>query len=400
MNRITLATDDVAFERHLRESFPQTLNGDLRRVQSLPSAAAAAVEELAGHRGSSIKVVALGPGMELDAALDIAHRLDVERPEVSVVLVAEASPELLEQALRAGVRDVLSPFAPAEQVHAAFERAMSLASRRRAALGGDVDEASSHKRIITVVSPKGGSGKTTAATNLALGLAGAAPEQVVLVDLDLQFGDIASALQLEPEATAADLVGTRDLEATAVKVALTPHPSGLYVLCAPESPADAEDVTAKQVSTLLQLLADQFRYVVVDTNAGLNEHTLTAVELSTDLICLCSMDVPSIRGLRKELVALDQLGMTGARRHFVLNRADSRVGLSTADVEGLVGLPVDVAVPSSRAVPLSLNQGSPVIESDPRSAVARQFTALVDRFAERPAARQTGKFLRRMKDAR
>src|SRR5690606_15835601 len=142
--------------------------------------------------------------------------------------------------------------------------------------------------------------------------------------------------QLRPEASAADVARRGDFGAAAVKVALTEHDSGLYVLCASELPVDAEDITAEAVGSILDVLAQEFRYVVVDTNAGLSEHTLTAIERSTDLVLLCSMDVPSIRALHKELSALDQLGMTAQRRTLVLNRADSRVGLAIEDVEALL----------------------------------------------------------------
>lgn len=399
MSIYTLATDDAGFETRVRDAFGPTLNGGLRRVPSIDPGSPGELDALAGARGSGTEVVALGPGLDLDAALQLAQRFDMERPEISVLLVAPTAPGLLEKALRAGVRDILAPDAPGADVHAVFERAAAVARRRFGALGHGPEEGTGG-RLITVISPKGGSGKTTTCTNLALGLAMADPGQVVLVDLDLQFGDAASALQLDPETTMADIARAPTVEATAVKVALTSHASGLYVLCAPDSPAEAEDITSEQVAATLQVLTQEFRYVVVDTDAGLSEHALTAIESATDLICMCSMDVPSIRGLRKELEALDLLELTSARRHFLLNRADARVGLDTADVEATIRLPIDVAIPSSRALPLSLNQGTPVIQSDPRSTAARQFTVLVNRFTDQPAQRAGGGFLRRKKEAR
>ncbi len=400
MSRIIIATDDADFERRVRTSFPESLNGELQRVDSNPFAhPAGPVTGLAGRPGSATEVVALGPGLSMAAAMDLARRFDVERPEVSVLLVAHLSPGVLEEALRAGVRDVLPPDATAPDLRAAFERALQTASRMRTNLTTDTGSDTPHSRIITVVSPKGGSGKTTVASNLAVGLASGAPGAVVLVDLDLQFGDVASVLRLNPEASILDVARASRLDATVLKAFLTPHPSGLYTLCAPESPAAAEEVGVERVAAVLQLLTDQFRYVIVDTGAGLSEHTLTALESSTDILCLCSMDVPSVRGLRKELEALDLLGMVTQRRHLVLNRADARVGLDADDIEAAVGLPVDVAVPSSRAVPLSMNQGSPVLESDARSPVGRQMTALVNRFADQAAVRSGGR-RRRWRDGR
>lgn len=396
-NLITIATADAEFEHTVRTSFAAVLNGELRRIESIPDDHAAALELLAGEPGCSTEVVALGPGMNTELALDLARRFDAERPDISVVLVTAPSPRLLEEALDAGVRAVLAPDAKAADVRAAFERATTVARQRRTARGGMTTTATGPaRRLVTVLSPKGGSGKTTTSMNLAVGLAQRAPHQVVLVDLDLQFGDTASALQLQPEATVADVARSGDLTAAAIKVALTEHPSGLYVLCPSDSPVDAEDITAGQVAGMLDVLAEEFRYVVVDTNAGLSEHTLTAIERSTDLVCVCSMDVPSIRGLHKEIMALEQLGMASQQRHLVLNRANSRVGLSASDVEALLGLPVHVEFPSSRDVPLSMNEGVPVVESNPRSAVGRQMTQLVDRFLPQPPSRSGG-LLRRVR---
>jgi pilus assembly protein CpaE len=393
MTRIILATANVAYEDMVRNAFAPPLNGSLSRVDAVPGT----LDD--EHLDEGAEVVAFGPDYDLEAALEIARRLDIERPEITTVLISAPTTDLLEKALRAGVREVLAPDATGPDIVTAFERASDVARRRRSSLGGDAEHEGPERRIITVISPKGGSGKTTTCTNLAVGLAQAAPGDVVLVDLDLQFGDAASALQLEPESTMVDIARAPMVEPAAVKVALTSHESGLYVLCAPESPADAESVTAEHVAATLAILADQFRYVVVDTDAGLSEHSLTAIELATDLICVCSMDVPSVRSLRKELIAIDQLNLTKARRHFVLNRADTRVGIEAQDIETTVQLHIDISVPSSRAVPLSLNQGSPLVVSDPRSPVARQFMALVGRFIEQPAT-QSGGLLRRRRSAR
>jgi pilus assembly protein CpaE len=128
------------------------------------------------------------------------------------------------------------------------------------------------------------------------------------------------------------------------------------------------------------MLADEFRYVVMDTGAGLDEHTLAAMEASTDIVLVCGTDVASARGVRKALDTFDLLGFTTQRRHFTLNRADARVGLSTDDIEGTVGMAISVSIPSSRAVPLSMNQGIPLLEGAQKSPVSRPLGELVNRF--------------------
>ncbi len=349
-------------------------------------------------------VLVVGPDIAMPDALRLAQAVDDERPDVSVVLMASPSAELLEQAVRVGVRDVVDPASAPDIVRSSLERAMETAGRRRNLLRSDLARETKSK-VITVVSPKGGAGKTAISSNLAVGLAAHAPNRVALVDVDLQFGDVANALRLTPERTLADFGRSSvALDATTVKAFLTAHPSGLFALCAPDSPAEADGVKPETLATAIDLLAEMFPYVVIDTAAGLDEATLTAMEHSTDLVVVCATDVASARGLRKEIEAFDILGFTTQRRHFVLNRADARVGIGINDIQATVGLDVAVSIPSSRAVPASMNQGAPVLETEPRSTLGRAFSELVERFVPaqnvvQPAAPAPGLF-RRNKEQR
>ena len=375
--RILLSTPNAAYEQRLRRAFGGSLNGDLAWLRDVedPEVLRDRVE------ATGADVLALGPDFPVDDALKIAETFDRQRPDLSVVLVARATTELFQRALRAGVADLLDPNALDREVHEVFSRAMELAADRRASLA--TDDAPTGGRVLTVLSPKGGTGKTTVATNVALGLSALAPGEVVLVDLDLQFGDAVGGLGLVPEHTILDVArAVNGLDAMTLKVFLTPHESQLYTLCAPGTPAEGEEVSAEQVGQILRLLASEFAYVVVDTSAGIDEYALVAAESATDFVLVCSMDVPSVRGLRKEVAALDQLGMVHQTRHFVLNRADSRVGLDVADIEATVGLSVDVALPSTRDIPLSVNQGVPLIDLKPRSAIARQFHDFAARLSD------------------
>lgn len=391
--RILLATPHAGYEHRLRQAFGAELNGELRRwdVEQGEVTADGLLAQLAANAPD---VVAIGPDVETGEALALARQLEATRPEITVLLVSEPTPELWQHALQAGVRDVVAPDAVDADVRAAFERSLEVAARRRHNLVGDPDASGPTGHIITVLSPKGGSGKTTVASNLAVGLAMAEPNQVAIVDLDLQFGDVSASLGLTPQHTLVDaLRSPGQLDGMALKSFLTAHHTDLWALCGPESPVDGEAVKPEQARQIIQTLSDEFSHVVIDTGAGLDEHALAALEASTDLVLVCAMDVTSVRSLRKEIAALDQLGMTHQRRHLVINRADSKVGLDLRDVEASLEMPVDVALSSSRSVPLSLNQGLPLIASDQRSPVARQFAELVDRFTERSVgARETRSF--------
>jgi pilus assembly protein CpaE len=384
--RLLLATEEAGWESRVRASYGDTLNGELRSWDMASDSAADATGMLRAIEDHGARVVALGPGLDPDAALDAAAALDRARPDVCVLLVAEPTPDLYRKALRVGVRDIVDPEAELDEVRAAFDAAIETAERRVGQAEIEVDT----RRTIAVVSPKGGAGKTAVSSNLTIGLAAIAAGDVVVVDLDVQFGDVANALRLSPEATIADAVRVGDaLDITALKAFLTPHPSGAFALCAPISPADADVVGAEDVVRILRLLAKEFSYVVLDTGAGLDEHTLAAMEAATDIVLVCGTDVASARGVRKEIDAFDLLGFTTQRRHLVLNRADARVGLDAGDIEATVGMTISVAVPSSRSVPLSMNQGIPLLEGAQKSPVSRSLGELVNRFAEAPAGKET-----------
>jgi pilus assembly protein CpaE len=268
------------------------------------------------------------------------------------------------------------------------ERAGQAAASRRRVLRPAAETDRYTGRVITIASPKGGVGKTTVSTNLAIGLTAAAPQSTVLVDLDVQFGDCASALGLVPEYTLPDAVrGPASEDTMVLKTFLTQHPSGLYAVCGAESPAAGDTVSADDVSRLLASLAREFRYVVVDTAPGLSPQTLAALDRATDVVMLTSMDVPGVRGLRKELDVLRELCMIPAGRHVVMNFADPKSGLSVRDVELAIGTGVDVVLPRSSSVPASTNQGVPLVESGKkRDPMVKELRRLVSRFAATPLA--------------
>ena len=390
MTKTLLVTPDPAFEAQVKRAFDGELDAELWWDERLPRLdPETSARAIAQHQPD---VVVLGPGITTQAGLALAESFDVLYPEICVVLSAKVTARLWEQALRAGVREIIPAGADDEQVHEALARAEAASARRQASGAAVARHEAPKGRVITVLSPKGGAGKTTMATNLATQLARSAPGRVAIVDLDLQFGDVASALALGPQSTLADAARLDGrLDSTAIKVFLEPHPSGLYALVAPHFPAEADEVPPATAGLVIDILAAEFSYVVVDTAAGLDEYALAAAERSDDLVMVCVTDVPSVRGLRKALDVMDLLGMTKQRRHLILNRADDRVGLSPRDVEATLGLAVDASVPTSRAVQIAINQGSPVVESDSRAPAARALTEFASRLVQEPAGAGGGR---------
>lgn len=394
MSRFILATDDRGFEQRVRSALGSA-NGDLRLLLSanrVTPEVLSAIDLADVEQGA--EVVAIGPGLSPRDALFLAEQFTRERPEISVLIVAPPSALLWERALQAGARGVVAPDATGPELQEAFSRASLMAQRLRQNLGTEQDRVALRK-IIAVVSPKGGAGKTTIASNLAVALSQEAPNQVALVDGDVQFGDIAAVLGLSPAHTVADAAAALpDLDLLGLKVFLEPHPSSLYALCGADSPANGERVGSHELEQIVGLLSENFPYVVVDTSAGLTEHTLSVLEHCTDVIVVCGMDVPTLRAMSKQLHALDELHMTQPR-HLVLNRSDSRVGMTAADVEATLGSTIDIGLPSSRSVPLSVNNGTAIVEAEPNSRIAREFRSLAARFMPASASVPRGRSGRR-----
>ncbi|MDQ0755517.1 AAA family ATPase [Arthrobacter sp. B3I4] len=385
MSRFVLITPNADFDARVRQAVAGGLPGG---VQTFAFVNPADPSELFANLDQERpEVLILGPGVPVEDALLLATVFDVQLPELSVILVGEPDPDFVLLAMRAGIRDILSPASDPAQIRVLLERAcQSFASRNRTSAVKSPDAPKG--LVIGVFSPKGGVGKTTIATNIAIGLGRVAPMGVVIVDLDLQFGDVASGLYLNPEHTVTDAVSAAaSQDSLVLKAFLTVHPSSIYALCAPRTPVEADDITPQQVSRLLEQLAEQFQYVVVDTAPGLPEVGLAAMEQCTDVVWVSAMDVPSIRGLRSGLEILRRLDLLPDSRHVVLNMADSKSGLSVQDVEATIGAPVDVSIPRSKAVAYSTNRGIPVLQDGRRDPAVKGLRQLVTRFD--PAWRAT-----------
>ncbi|WP_394247967.1 AAA family ATPase [Arthrobacter pityocampae] len=380
MSRFVIITAVRDFESRVRQAIAGVLPGDL---QTLPPEAVLLTPDtlLQQVRGGQPDVLIFGPGVLPGDALALASIVDIQYPEISLVLAAPATPDLMLGAMRAGIRDVISAEIDLGELQALLQRACAASERRRRNNGQQIAADHTRGRVIAVMSPKGGVGKTTVATNLAIGLGKIDPMSVVILDLDLQFGDVATGLMLEPEHSITEAVhGAAAQDSMVLKAFLTVHPAGIYALCAPRSPAESDYITSEHITRLINQLATEFRYVIVDTAPGLGEHCLATLELATDGVWICGMDVPSVRGLHKCFSVLSELQLLPPNRHTVLNFADRKAGLSVADVEATLGVPVDVVVPRSRSLPFSTNRGVPVLQGTTKDAAYRGLQQVVDRF--------------------
>ena len=294
-----------------------------------------------------------------------------EQTRAPIVLVAAgAATAILDEALDADVSDVLLLPQMVDNVLFVIKKAAhvkrALPTVTRAKVG----------RVVTVFSPKGGTGKTVTASNLAAALTKQG-KKTLLLDLDLQFGDAAIVMGVEPEKTVYDLVvapGELDFEKLAGYT--TKHPSGLDILPAPLRPEDAELVTESKITRLLEVARECYDVIVVDTSPFFHGPMLATLDRTDELLVLCGLDVPTLKNVRLALQTLELLSFPMSRVRFVLNRANTKVGLSKKEVETALKVTISNELPSDRQVPVCGNQGNPIVLADAGSDFAKAMSGL------------------------
>ena len=319
-------------------------------------------------------LVVVGPDVDSAGAFALSEELRVERPEVGVVLLRRrVDVTVLGQALRAGMREVLGAD-DLTGLATAVRRSREV-SAKVAGHGSDVRRDGT---VVTVFSAKGGVGKTTFSTNIGAYLASQG-SSVLLVDLDLAFGDVGISLQLLPQNSIADLVGmTGHIDEQGLKSIVAHHSSGLDAACAPAEPSDADRISGAVIGEMLRVAKRSYDFVVVDTPPAFTEHVLAAFDTSDLLILIATLDIPAVKNLRLTLDTLDLLGNPKDSRTVVLNRSDAKVGLRAEDVVMAIKTDIAASVPSSPAVPASVNRGVPLVLDEPKHPVSVAIRALVD----------------------
>lgn len=318
-------------------------------------------------------VVVAGPSCANKHAIAQLAAFRDRHPAVRIVLAFDRRPGAPMREVVAVGADALVDVAEMEEVREAILRSIDLADGLATALElAQENAAAPLGQVLTVCSATGGCGKTFYATNLAVALARITGRKVALLDLDLQFGEVMTALRLRPQHTMSDVAAIED-EAelgTYLPEMLTAHESGVWVLPAPLDPAEADRVGPEDITRVLGALQQHFDYVIVDNPTGLGEGTLAALDRSNHLFILAALDLSSVRNLRLFLQTLDRLRIPQDELSLILNKDQTGVGIEAQDIERLFPRGFRSKIPYSRQVPRSMNSGVPLFASEPASLVA------------------------------
>ncbi len=324
------------------------------------------------------------PGMDGVAAAEIISQRLPTSPIIMMSVHGEAMQ--LKRAISAGAREFLvKPFSGDEfsaSIRTVFEREIARRSQVDSSLPtvptpANPSEDGEHQ-VIAVFSPKGGAGRTTIATNLAVALHRETGARVCLVDANLQFGDVGVLLNLNPkDRSIADAVETGDPDGDIVDSCVIDHSTGIRVLLAPPTPEGADLVTAHHMRQIVDHLRIGHEYVVIDLPSGLSDMSLAVMDAADTILVMTALEITTIKNVRLFLEVAEQLEYARSKIRLVINRADSAQGIRIADVEASVRRPIDGTIVSDgRLSVLAVNRGVPFVVSHPDSPLSRDVVKL------------------------
>jgi pilus assembly protein CpaE len=379
----------VGTPQSFRQQLARALEVEPDALDWVPSATAA--EELIVNADDPVDVLVLSPEVKEPDALGLAEFVGRSAPATAIVMVRDHSWNgLLPAAMRAGIRDVVDLTQGAQELRDAVDRAIAWASNLRSLRGAMADNPAQRGMVISIFSSKGGTGKTMLTTNLATAIADVTGKDTAAVDLDVDMGDVFSYFGIEAKFQIQDLI---DLGEGANRETIINHAhqitDNLYAFGAQPDPT-VETPGGEAVGKFLRALRSTFPYIVVDASADYTDLALSCFDLS-DAICLVTaLDVVGVKHLSKALDTLVGIGIPRDRFRIVLNRADSKVGLDSSDVERVMKIQVDTMIPSSRLVPMSLNRGKPVYLEEPGSDITKSIRELATRLTGVSGKRHEG----------
>jgi pilus assembly protein CpaE len=309
--------------------------------------------------------------------------------------------EQLRRAIAAGAREFLvKPFSADEfstTIKRVYEKELGRREQLQAVVPAPVtgaamaETAVEDHQVVAIFSPKGGAGRTTIATNLALALQRETGGRICLVDANLQFGDVGVLLNLNPKnRSVLDAINGGEPDADLLNSVVIDHSAGIRVLLAPPSPEGADLITAVYLRKIVDLLRQSHDWVVVDLPPSLTDHSLGVMDAADQIVVLSALEITTIKNVRLFLEVADQLEYDRSKLRLVINRSDSSQGIRISDVEASIRRPIDGTVVSDgRLAVLAVNRGVPFVVSHPDAALSRDITRLARTLVGEPGTATT-----------
>jgi pilus assembly protein CpaE len=319
-------------------------------------------------------IVLMDINMPVVDGIRATEEISLSVPETTVIIMSvQGEMEYVRKAMTAGARDFLSKPFNGDELARTIVKAYNLESRRREKVAVPRQHEDIKSKVITVFSTKGGVGKTTIASNLAVCMARTTKKKIALIDLDLQFGDIAIMLNVSVKNTISDLIKeVGQLDSSLMEEYLVTHFSGVKVLPAPIKPEYAEYITGNHVEKIINILRENYNYIIIDTSANFHETVLTSLDMSDRILLVSTLDLPTIKNVKAGLDVMETLHYPKEKIKIVLNKASEQYGIKYKDFESTLRYPISSYIPEdSQTVITSANKGFPFVMTRTETKVAK-----------------------------
>ncbi len=330
-------------------------------------------------------IVLMDINMPVKDGIRATQEISVQVPETSIIMISvQGESEYLKKAMSAGARDfIVKPFTGDDLIQT-ISRIHEMEKRRKEGSNIPRREEDIESKVISVFSTKGGVGKTTIASNLAVSIARMTKKKVALVDLDLQFGDIAIMLNVSLRSTISDLIKEiNQLDTNGIEDYMVTHFSGIKVLPAPIKPEYAEYITPAHVTRIVNSLRGKFHYIVIDTSNSFNETVLSALDLSDKVLFVSTLDLPTIKNVKAGLDIMESLHYSNDKISIVLNKASEQFGIKYKDFEDTLKYPIWSYIPEDSATVItSANKGFPFVITRTETKVAKSIMGMAKELVE------------------
>lgn len=319
-------------------------------------------------------IILMDINMPVVDGIRATEEITLSVPETTVIIMSvQGETEYVRKAMTAGARDFLNKPFNGDELSRTIISTFEMESKRREKVSVPKIHEEVKSRVITVFSTKGGVGKTTIASNLAVCIARATKKKVALVDLDLQFGDIAIMLNVSVKNTISDLVKEfGQLDKNLMEEYLVTHFSGVKVLPAPIKPEYAEYITGNHVEKIINTLRESYHYIIIDTSANFHETVLTSLDMSDKILLVSTLDLPTIKNVKAGVDVMETLHYPTEKISIVLNKASEQYGIKYKDFENTLRHPIWSYVPEdNQTVITSANKGFPFVMTRTETKVAK-----------------------------
>ena len=371
--RAALISTDAAFRDTVRDVVPGPDVGVTLGIEISVPFAQVGEQELQSLRHSEPDLIILDLEDDPELGIKFAQFIAETRPCRFLVVGPTLSPELLLETMRAGAIDYMTKPVSAEALLAAVERLANRLGRT------GMDRPRAPGVTYAFASAKGGSGSTTVVTNLAISLHQLTGKKTLLVDLELELGEVALFLGVQPRFNFVDMVQNfHRMDAGLLASFIERHPSGVHLLSAPYHPDRAEAVSADQIRRIMNFLRQHYDFILVDTSKSLSPATLAVFEQSDLVFVVTSADLPSVRNIQRGLPLIRRALVGGEQQiRVIVNRYHGGEAISLKDIERTLGLKVYSTLSNDYdAVITSINSGKPLILNGSNSKYAKDLRTL------------------------